>query len=207
MCGTSRDIRFSRMTGLSGKRNLPGCTPPRDDLEPAPPTPEDTPDVADRARRGVRADRVAGHLQHVPARRHPGLRRRRKPLVEGPHDRRRATAGPRRHGFLAGGNDEADITSMMVLYHLFSDTWLFQTSLRAWIQGDHLIAELRLLAERSQRLTPEQRDGPAGLALSREIAQVDRQLLAEERVFLAHLTRAAHATEWLLHVLVLTSVT
>ena len=112
-----------------------------------------------------------------------------------------------RQGFLAGGNDEADITSMIVLYHLFSDTWLFQPSLRAWIQGDHLIAELRLLAERSQRLTPEQRDGPAGLALSREIAQVDRQLLAEERVFLAHLTRAAHATEWLLHVLVLTSVT
>ncbi len=112
-----------------------------------------------------------------------------------------------RQGFLAGGNDEADITSMMVLYHLFSDTWLFQPSLRAWIQGDNLIAELRLLAERSRRLTPEQRDGPAGLALSREIAHVDRQLLAEERVFLAHLTRAAHATEWLLQFLVLTSVT
>jgi len=112
-----------------------------------------------------------------------------------------------RQGFLSGGNDEADINSMIVLYHLFSDTWLFQPSLRAWIQGDTLIAELRLLAERSRKLTPEQRDGMAGLALSREITHVDRQLLAEERVFLAHLTRAAHATEWLLHILVFTSVT
>lgn len=112
-----------------------------------------------------------------------------------------------RQGFLAGGIDEADITAMMVLYHLFSDTWLFQPSLRAWIQGDTLIAELRLLAERSRRLTPEQREGPQGLALSREITHVDRQLLAEERIFLSHLTRAAHATEWLLHILVFTSVT
>lgn len=112
-----------------------------------------------------------------------------------------------RQGFLAGGIDDADITSMMVLYHLFSDTWLFQPSLRAWIQGDTLIAELRLLAERSQHLTPEQREGPAGLALSREITHVDRQLLAQERIFLSHLTRAAHATEWLLHILIFSSVT
>lgn len=112
-----------------------------------------------------------------------------------------------RQGFLAGGIDDADITSMMVLYHLFSDTWLFQPSLRAWIQGDTLIAELRLLAERSRHLTPEQREGSAGLALSREITHVDRQLLAQERIFLSHLTRAAHATEWLLHILIFSSVT
>ena len=111
-----------------------------------------------------------------------------------------------RQGFQAGGLDDADITAMMVLYHLFSDTWLFQPSLRAWIQGDTLIAELRLLAERSRQLTPQQRDGPAGAALAREIAHVDRLLLAEERTFLAHLTRAAHATEWLLHILVFGSV-
>ncbi len=111
-----------------------------------------------------------------------------------------------RQGFTAGGLDEGDITAMMVLYHLFSDTWLFQPSLRAWTQGDTLIAELRLLAERSKRLTIEQRNGPAGQALSREVASVDRQLLVEERTFLAHLTRAAHATEWLLQVLVFGAV-
>lgn len=111
-----------------------------------------------------------------------------------------------RHGFLAGGLDEADITPMLVLYHLFSDTWLFQPSLRAWIHGDLLIGELRQLAERSRRLTPEQRDGAVGLALSREITDVDRQLLTEERIFLHHLTKAAHATEWLLQFLIFTSV-
>ena len=112
-----------------------------------------------------------------------------------------------RQGLLAGGIDEGDATAMMVLYHLFRDTWLFQPSLRAWIQGDQLIGELRLLAERSRRLTPEQREGPIGLALSREVAHLDGQLLAEERVFLAHLTQAAHATEWLLHALVFGAVT
>jgi len=111
-----------------------------------------------------------------------------------------------RQGFLAGGLDDADITAMMVLYHLFSDTWLFQPSLRAWIQGDTLIAELRRLAERSQQLSAEQRQGPSGQALAREISHVDQQLLTEERRFLAHLTRAAHATEWLLHTLLFTSV-
>ena len=111
-----------------------------------------------------------------------------------------------RQGFVAGGLDEADITSMMVLYHLFSDSWLFQPSLQAWIRGDTLIAVLRQQAQRSLRLTPQERQGPAGQALSRDIAHIDRQLLVEERRFLAHLTRAAHVTEWLLHILVFAAV-
>ena len=107
-----------------------------------------------------------------------------------------------RQGFRAGGLHPDDINAMLLLHHLFSQTWLFQPSLQAWARGDALFAELRQLAERSRQLSAEQRRGPQAQALLQAIDKIDQRLLTEELTFLRHLTDSAHAAEHALYALI-----
>jgi hypothetical protein len=47
-----------------------------------------------------------------------------------------------RLGFLAGGNDPADVPGMILLFRLFSTSSIMLPSVRAWTNGDALIMQL-----------------------------------------------------------------
>src|SRR3569833_1088067 len=53
-----------------------------------------------------------------------------------------------RLGLLAGGNDPADVPSMILLFRLFSASSIMLPSVRAWTNGDALIIQLSDIGQR-----------------------------------------------------------
>ncbi len=103
-----------------------------------------------------------------------------------------------RAGLLFGGNHPDDIDSMIRLFLWFGDRWLFREPLRAWIQGDALIAELRLEAARLRPLVMGQAP-PQDLELSLlHVQLLSQKLQVQELRFSSTLGAAARQTEWLL---------
>jgi signal transduction histidine kinase len=103
-----------------------------------------------------------------------------------------------RAGLLFGGNHPDDVDSMIRLFQWFGDRWLFREPLLAWIQGDALIAELRLEAAHLRPLVMGQAP-PQDLEPSlQRVKQLGTQLQAQELRFSSTLGTAARQTEWLL---------
>lgn len=108
-----------------------------------------------------------------------------------------------REGFLAGGLHPADITGMIWLFRLFGDQWIFKDSLQAWIQGDILLDDLRLNAERLRRQTEQAAADTERNETLLRIQAINRDLLVQEKRFITSLNTAARLTELILHVALL----
>lgn len=113
--------------------------------------------------------------------------------------RQPANVDAARKGLLAGGNQAWDVDAMIILFRLFGDQWIFRDSLRAWAQGDALLAELSKVAVHAQQLAGHTSEADKSKLRAR-IRELNQRLLAEEKRFIGSLNAAAHLTERILQI-------
>lgn len=121
-----------------------------------------------------------------------GDRRARLALDRDPPDLPAAQAG-----FIAGGNDPADVPGMIRLYRYFGRMPFMADAIALWAQGDAQLAMLRTLADEVHALgaaaTPEQRAD-----FVRRAADLDRRTTALANQFNERLGDATRTTRTLL---------
>ena len=111
-----------------------------------------------------------------------GDRRARLALLQRPPD-----AGEAREGFLAGGNDPADVAEMIWLFRWFHDLGPMKRAVQLWTQGDAYTVRIAELAERL-RATDTGRDRQfEAVAARTELQEIDQKLTPLEDEFSATL--------------------
>jgi signal transduction histidine kinase/CheY-like chemotaxis protein len=103
-----------------------------------------------------------------------------------------------RRGLLAGGNDPADLGTIIVFYRLFGRMPLVADAIDTWAAADLEIARLQGLGESIRAARPTGADDPRVPGFEREIDRLDAVLNAEELHFSRQLGRAARAVQLLL---------
>jgi diguanylate cyclase (GGDEF)-like protein len=103
-----------------------------------------------------------------------------------------------REGFLAGGNDSADITSIVVLFRLFGDVGPFRQAIAIWTEGDTYTRRICALAARMTLAS--QTRAPAGeeAAIRSELNLINRELTPLAARFSSTLGEAARMTRSIL---------
>jgi diguanylate cyclase (GGDEF)-like protein len=104
-----------------------------------------------------------------------------------------------REGFRRGGIHPDDIDGLVLLYHRFKSTSFMSRAIRAWTQGDVLIARLDEAATHLRREV-ESPSSDAGRIKSdlAVIAQINEELTPQENEFVAALGDASRTTYQLL---------
>ncbi len=122
-----------------------------------------------------------------------GDRKARLALQESPVDLAAA-----RDGFLAGGNDAADIDSIIRLFRLFGRVGLVRQAIDIWAEGDSYTLRICALAARAHRRS---RSAEESAAIRSELQLINRELTPLSARFASTLGEAARLTR---SVLVLT---
>ena len=102
-------------------------------------------------------------------------------------------------GFLAGGNDPADIGRLIWSFQWFHETRLLAPSIALWTAGDHAVQELDALADHAhERVHAGASEEELG-RLRREAIAIDERLTRLERDFSARLaTTSREMVRWLM---------
>lgn len=103
-----------------------------------------------------------------------------------------------RAGFLAGGNDAADVDGMIRLYRYFGRTPFLRESVAAWKEGDIVIDGLQGLGERLRDRIEAGDDAAALAPLRAELDRLDGRVTLIEKRFSMALGEASRRTELLL---------
>jgi diguanylate cyclase (GGDEF)-like protein len=122
-----------------------------------------------------------------------GDRRARLALQRNPVDVQAA-----REGFLAGGNDSADIASIIVLFRLFGHVGPVRQAIAIWTEGDGYTQRICALAARMHH--PSQTRAPPGeeAAIRSELNLINRELTPLAARFSSTLGEAARMTRSIL---------
>jgi PAS domain S-box-containing protein len=146
-------------------------------------------------------------VDYLDFRREEDYRRFQAALVVPLGDRaaREALEAPRpdhaaaRAGFLAGGNDPADIDGLIWLFRGFHRSRLMAGSIARWTQGDEAVAQMQAIAAAAHARFAEHADAPAASDLRLRAAEVNERLTRLEREFSAELAKASREIQgWLL---------
>ncbi len=109
-----------------------------------------------------------------------------------------------RNGFLRGGIHPDDIDGLVLLYHRFKSVSFMSRAVRAWAQGDVLIARLDEAATRLQNEVENPTFDPGRISADlADIAQINDELTPLENEFIAALGDASRTTYQLLRSLLL----
>jgi signal transduction histidine kinase len=103
-----------------------------------------------------------------------------------------------RQGFIAGGNDPADIPGMIRLFRWFRHIDFLDRAISTWAEGDRLVAELKDAAEQLHAVALDGSDAAALRALTAQIERVDERLTPLEVRFSNTLGEASRKTQTLL---------
>jgi signal transduction histidine kinase len=104
-----------------------------------------------------------------------------------------------REAFLAGGNHRDDIDDLIYLFHWFHWVPFMADAIATWTEGDRLVEQMRLLAERARSgIQAGTFDAAAHQALRAEALALNHQLTDLERRFSEQLGAASRLTKRLL---------
>jgi PAS domain S-box-containing protein len=102
-------------------------------------------------------------------------------------------------GFLAGGNDPADIDGLIWLFRWFHTSHFMAEPIARWTEGDRAIEQMQALAATAHARFAARPDAPPAGDLRAQAAVLNDRLTALESAFAARLTSAAREMEiWLL---------
>jgi PAS domain S-box-containing protein len=104
-----------------------------------------------------------------------------------------------RNSYLQGGNHPDDIDGAIRLFRWFQHTPLMAHAIATWTQGDAIIDQMRVLAERAhERVAAGDFESPEVGDLRDEVMRLNKQLTPLEARFAADLSDAARLTEKIL---------
>ncbi len=109
--------------------------------------------------------------------------------------------------FVAGGSHPDDIPGMIILFRHFGSMPLFQRTIAAWIDGDRLIDQLRLLGQQIRTQVEQHADDRAMADSLVKLRELNQQFNQTEQRFRLHLDEAGRLTEVMLIAAILLSAT
>ncbi len=101
-----------------------------------------------------------------------------------------------RAGFLAGGNDLADIDGLIWLFRWFHDSPLMADAIARWTAGDAAIMQMRARAEAAHARFKADPDAPAASDLRMRTTDLNNQLTMLAHAFSASLSAASREAQW-----------
>ncbi len=104
-----------------------------------------------------------------------------------------------RKGFIQGKNDPVDIDRMINLLIRFNKISYIQDAVKAWIQADGLLDELRINADFMDRVIRTKGKGaPEVREILKRVAKINAELTVVENAFSSALSEGSRWLEWLL---------
>ncbi|MDE2593378.1 MAG: PAS domain S-box protein [Burkholderiales bacterium] len=147
------------------------------------------------------------HLSHYALSRDQADFTRFEQSLQAPLGSRRAreellTAHPNkaliRQLFIAGGSHVDDVPGMIILFRYFGALPLFERTIAAWVEGDHLIDRLRALGQQVHQQVNAGADDAAIQSSLQQIRLLTDDFSQAEQRFRVNLDDAGRFTEWLL---------
>jgi PAS domain S-box-containing protein len=103
-----------------------------------------------------------------------------------------------RAGLIAGGNHPDDVRAMIAMYRCCASAPLIRDAVAAWVEGDRLVAELKVLGQAMRAVAPAAGGPGLPAPLLQRLATLDAQLTAAELRYSSSLGEASRTFSQLL---------